>query len=351
MRNDGSFLRMTAVVCAVAMWLPSIAWAGNAEESLALAQRGAAFFKTSQYYAAATAFERAYQIDSRDAKNLRYAGRAWQEVGHWARALMLLESYVMVEANPDLKASIENKLTALRQATPTQIAEALAVATRRFPEAHLSYEAALAFEKLGDAAALKRAAQFLEVARLTATARDKDSIDAAIRRVQARRTELEHKPAEVRMDPKIDARSEAKPADKPQVARPTPDAGSEPGIPHVEIAKPATVPASWHGWALLGSGAAVGLGGLGLYVATRPDQQALDKDLALDSAGMVTQISKEAAKERASSVNARIGTAVALGVVGLSAAAIGGWMLWHAPKRVSVLPGPGTAGVALAVRF
>ena len=171
---------------------PSPAWAGPVEESAELAQKGAAAFKNKQYYEAATAFMQAYQFDKRDPKNLRYAGRAWQEIGHWQRALNLLERYVEVEPDEALRTSIVDKLEPLRKATPQQILDALLDATKRFPEAQLEEEAALALEKIGDEAALKKAEKFYEVARLGAVQpNDRERIEAGLKRVQSRLVEVQ----------------------------------------------------------------------------------------------------------------------------------------------------------------
>jgi tetratricopeptide (TPR) repeat protein len=150
------FDRLAAVVSLVALLVPHVALAGNVEESHAMAEKGAAAFKNQQFYEAAVAFEKAYQLDRRDAKNLRYAGRAWQEIGDWQRARNLLERYAEVESDAGAKASIGKYLDPLRQATPQQVLAKLIEATQKFPEAQLEEEAALQLEKVGDEASLKQ---------------------------------------------------------------------------------------------------------------------------------------------------------------------------------------------------
>lgn len=192
---------------------PQLAFA--VETSADHAQKGAGHFKKQRYFEAALAFERAYQLDAKDAKNLRYAGRAWQEVGYWARARMLLERYVEVEQNQEHRASILDKLEALRKAMPTEVAAALVGATQKYPEARLEDEAALALEKLGDLESLRKAAKFMEVARLGAeTPGDRERIEVQIARIQARLAELEREPVRpeiVKPDPA-----------QPDAARPDP---------------------------------------------------------------------------------------------------------------------------------
>ena len=211
--------RVIALTCAASLlWAgtaPSPAWAGPAEESAALAQKGAAAFKNKQFFEAATAFMQAYQLDRRDQMNLRYAGRAWQEIGHWQRALNLLERYLEVEKDESLRTSVVEKLEPLRKASPQQILDALLDATKRFPEAQLEEEAALALEKIGDEAALKKAEKFYEVARLGAVqTTDRDRIETSLKRVQARLVEVQ---------------KQGQTAPPPPIVPPPPGTGTSPG--------------------------------------------------------------------------------------------------------------------------
>lgn len=248
--------RLVALVTALLVALPASAFAGQAEESLAMAQQGADHFKKNEFYEAALKFERAWQLDPKDPKYLRYAGRAWQEVGHWKRARELLELYFEVETNAEHKLSILEKLEPLRKATPEATAEALAEATKKYPQAKLAGEAALAFEALGDEASLRRAQRFWELARLSAsTPAEKAPIDEALQRVQARLLELGRK-------------KEPPPEDKP------PHQPQQPPVP------PTPPPTSNRGTALAlyaGGGALLAGGVLVAVLGTRVASEANDK--------------------------------------------------------------------------
>ncbi len=185
--------------------LPAVALAG-AEEAQVNARKGAEYFKANAFYEAALEFEKAYGQDPQDLKNLRYAGRAWQEVGYWERALVLLERYYSLETDAKLKESVLEKLEPLRKATPRDKAEALDTATRKFAQAHLEPEAAKAFESLGDEASLRRAVTHLELARLSANEGEKQRLDVDIRRV---RDKIEAAGRAV-VAPKVEAKVEAK---------------------------------------------------------------------------------------------------------------------------------------------
>ncbi len=167
-RRGASWVGLLLVLLATIAGAPSAAAAGPTESALALNDKGAALFKRKQYVEAAAAFERAYAIDPRDFRVLRYAGRCWQEIGDWERALALLERYVKLETDAEARATIQPSLDKLRAATPAQKAEALAAATRAYPHARLEEAAARALEALGGRANLLRAVEQLEVARLAA---------------------------------------------------------------------------------------------------------------------------------------------------------------------------------------
>lgn len=108
-----ALLRMILALSAVVAALPSAARAAPADDARGYAEQGAEHFKTGRHADAAEAFERAWQIDPTDVRNLRYAGRARQEVGHLQRARLLFERYVAIEPDPALKASIQPHLEKL----------------------------------------------------------------------------------------------------------------------------------------------------------------------------------------------------------------------------------------------
>lgn len=167
------------------------AWATPIEDAEAAAKKGAESFKNNQFHEAAVQFERAAQLDPTDPRNLRYAGRAWQELGHWKRALVLLEAYLRIESNPEHRASIMDKIELLRRASPIEVAEALTGALAKYPQARLEAEAARAWEEAGTEQALVKAMELWEVARVRAmTDADKASAEAGIQRVAQRKLDV-----------------------------------------------------------------------------------------------------------------------------------------------------------------
>jgi hypothetical protein len=108
------------------------------------------------------------------------------------------------------------------------------------------------------------------------------------------------------------------------------------------------------GWALVGSGTAVALGGLILYAITTPDISKYNAAMAQKDpvTGQVIGLSAQEAAAQHSSINARVGAGLALTGVGAIAAGVGAWwLLTSPPKAVTLLPGPGLTGASLAVRF
>ncbi len=241
--------------------------AGPAEEAAAAAQKGAEAFKANQFYEAAVAFQRAAQLDGADPTNLRYAGRAWQEVGHLKRALTLLELYLKIEPDPARKVSIEEKIAPLRRATPVQIADALGQALTKFPQARLEAEAAKAYEAVGDEPSLKRAAELWEIARVRAASdSDRQAADAGIGRVSQRLLDGKAKRDKEDEERKL-REAAAKQADgKPKVGDPK-VGDPKPGDAMGGVSKPA--PGSALSTVLLISGGTLAVGGLALAMVGR----------------------------------------------------------------------------------
>ncbi len=178
-RTDGAAVSSSARLAAharcagrllalVLLCVPLRAQAGG-EDAQHFAEKGAEAFKAAQYWEAAVAFEKAAQLEPGNPKNLRYAGRAWQEVGHLRKALVLLEAYLKIEPDAALKASAEEKIAPLRNLTPQQHVDALTAALVKYPQARMESEAAKAYEELGDEAAFKKAAELWEVAKVRAS--------------------------------------------------------------------------------------------------------------------------------------------------------------------------------------
>jgi tetratricopeptide (TPR) repeat protein len=349
--------------------LPGLA--NPADDAASHAQRGADHFKKGQYLDAAQAFERAWQLDPSDSKHLRYAGRAWQEVGHWFKARLLMERYLEIEKDPNLRASVVEKLEPLRKATPQEVAEALVGATERYPHGRLELEAAQALEDLGDERSLQRALGLIEVAKLAATNEgERDKVDAAARRVKARLADLQKTkdagPAPTPEPPKVAPEPVPAPAPaeapKPVVVQPQP-------APVVAVREPAPVPtpapepaASWRkpvGWSCVGVGAVLAVLGVKQLLATADasadyDAKIAQKDAAGKVIGYGTDIdAPNRAQRAAEDVNTGgkiggglAGVGAALGVAGVVVLAT-----QPADKAAAWRTGVGLGGVILAARF
>lgn len=162
-------LTLLLLTLTAAVSLPArAAWAALSatDESKALAVKGADLFKKGQFLDAAQAFEKAYALDAKDFRVLRYAGRAWQEVGFYDRALKLLTRYLEIETDAELAQSAKANVAKLKATTPAERAAALDQATRKYPQARLEDEAAKAYETLGDVKSLERAIELWEVVRV-----------------------------------------------------------------------------------------------------------------------------------------------------------------------------------------
>ena len=322
---------LSALALAVALaftGLPLSAFAGAAEDAKALNVKGADLFKKGDFLAAAQAFEKAYALDSRDFRVLRYAGRAWQEIGFYERALTLLERYYGLETEAKAKETLLPSLEKLRKATPLERAAALEQSTKKYPQAHLEDEAAKALEALGDVESLRRAVPLWEVARLGA--RDdavKQRIDEQLQRLRERIAGLD-KAA-------VSAAAEAKNA--PPAGGPL---GDKSGVAVRADAKPSTTQ-----WVLWGTGAAVAAGGAALWVVGAGKSSAANDDA---KAGKLDFGAYEAKRDSADTLYF---TGIGLAAAGV-ATIVSGFLL---------KPGPGEAPrstlwvrpdrVELAVRF
>ncbi len=245
---------------------PVLAWAAG-DDARQFAEKGAEAYKAAQYWEAAVAFEKAAQLDPSDPKNLRYAGRAWQQVGHLRKALVLLEAYLKIEPDAALKASAEEKIAPLRTLTPQQHVEALSAALVKYPQARLESEAAKAHEEIGDEASFKKAAELWEVAKVRA-ASDAERLVAenGSARVAQRLFDLRAKRE------KEEADRRQKEADAKANAGKTGDGKGQPGT-----AKPADA-ASPMTTMLYGAGGALVAGGVALVLVGRNTATTVDAD-------------------------------------------------------------------------
>lgn len=286
-----------------------------AEKSLELARDGAGHFKEKRYIEAARAFESAYRTNPVDPRNLRYAGRAWEEVGVIDRAISLFERYLQVETNPEYRQSIVSRLDKLKAITAKERAEALAMATIKYPQGRLEEEAAQAFERLGDKASLDRAIKLYETSRLWAeTPEAKAKVDANINRVRKAIDDLERK------------------ANEPD--KPDPGTGL-PGQPH----KPAEPEGDTLGMVLyiVGGVALVAGGGLGGYGYLSYDQAIQDND----AGKFATRDAYDSATESARTMNQAGYGLAAVGVGVLGWAIVRTVMRGDPADKAAPVPAPG----------
>lgn len=196
-RKHPRALRFAACAVSVALVLPASLPAAaqtKSEKSFALAKEGAGHYKAKRYLEAARLFEEAYRVNPVDPRNLRYAGSAWNKVGHWERALNLLERYSQLATNAAHRQSIQPRIAELKKKTPRERADQLALATVKYPQGKLEIEAARALERLGKKNDLERALKLYETARLWATSPALSAqVNADIDRVKNKLIELEKK--------------------------------------------------------------------------------------------------------------------------------------------------------------
>ncbi|HAN30078.1 MAG TPA: hypothetical protein DCQ06_00635 [Myxococcales bacterium] len=250
-----------ALICVLLCSVPAAAQQQDATSaqvrSLILARSGATHFRGKRFLAAARAFEEAYRLNPVDPRNLRYSGRAWQEVGALERALSLLERYALLESKAKFRASIQPRIEELQKLSARQRAEALASATRRYPQGKLEVDAARSLVRLGSRSDMQRALKLYETARIWASDSTTRSLVAAA--IDKIRTDL--------------AKPEAPPAKAPTPAAVTPIARP---VPAVVATKPDSSSSSI-GWYI--AGGVVAAAGVGSWLAGYVTLNSANQDL------------------------------------------------------------------------
>lgn len=293
-------------------------WAAQtaADESKAWAAKGADLFKKALFLDAAQAFEKAYSLDAKDFRVLRYAGRSWQEVGFYDRALKLLLRYVDLETDPELRKTANAQIDKLKAATPVERADALDRATKKYPQARLEDEAAKAYEAIGDARSLERALELWEVARLSLP--DETSKRYVDGRIQELRDRIKGLNAPAQQAPKVTAQAAA------------------PASGDISVAQYA----AWGGGVAL-----VGLGAALMVVGAAEGRDANDSYQA-------HKTSYAAYKDAHGAGDLKYFSGIGLTVVG-AGAAVAGFFLGpsDAPNKPAVWLAPDPSGLVVAGRF
>lgn len=141
----------------------------------------------------------------------------------------------------------------------------------------------------------------------------------------------------------------ATPAVVPPPHRPQGETADPAGLPTVHAASTRGTADRTMAWTVAVAGAAVALSGLTLYLVTLDDIDGYEQDLRTDSEGLVSGVPYDQAQARQATINTRIGSAAALGAVGIVASGIGTWLLLRSPVQVAVLAAP--SGVWVTARF
>jgi tetratricopeptide (TPR) repeat protein len=110
------------------------------------------------------------------------------------------------------------------------------------------------------------------------------------------------------------------------------------------------------GWTLVGTGAALVLGGAAVWLYGNTQERTLMVDIAPVNGYATGAIHYQDAKARADAAGAHQSLGLGLAGAGIVAAGVGTWLLLREPdkqpsSRVSVGPGPGWAGMSLTGRF
>lgn len=334
-----------AMTCALA--LPQNATAGPATSRSKVVQT---LITAAQKEFDAAHFERAGQLfleiwrqDKTLPPALYNAARAWHLAGKLDKAEELYREYLAlpgIEAAP--RAKIEEQLADLR----LRRAEAYADDAG---QAEKAANFALAVRLWGEALQIQpKPAWLLRRARAEHLA---GNAEAAIKGYD-RYLELATEAAPDRADA-LRWRAELQPSAPAATTRPATGGPALPSGAAVGTVaggssdhEVASAPDRTLAWAVLGGGAAVGLGGVGLYLATLSDQAAYEASLAAKTGGKYSGTAYEDAKASADAINGRVRLAWAVGGVGAVTAGVGAWLLLKRPGKVAVAPVPGGAVVA-----
>ncbi len=330
----------------------------KAKVAEAMAVQAGKAFETGDYSRAADLYLNAYRTDANSAF-LYGAARSQHLAGRMDQATELYQQFLTAaNADPERQKRAREYLAEIERSKAVALAADAEKAQREDPKlaaslyldayklaptrVDLLFRAAVAGQQAGDLAAAQ--AQFAEyLAQAPATASERSQAQA---RLDSIRRKLSPQTAP---EPQPQVAPEPAPPPKPEPPpRPEPIATT---LPPVGVQAPATEPARWPGWALVGAGGGLAVVGLVLYLGAAADNKQYQSDLAVtNGAGQISGLTHEEAAARAASINGRMGAAAGLAGAGLAAAGVGTWLLVRTPLRAAVVV-PQPSGALLVWRF
>ena len=323
-----------------------------------MAERALAAYESGDYDRAADLYASAFHTDA-NPDYLYAQARAEQVGGKADLAVSHLEAVIAnPESSADRKAKATDLLDGLRVARLDKRVSAgeaaaksgdnrlaaqiwLDVVQSAPKRVDLYYLAGVALQQSGDAqGALGAFDSYLQKARQDA----QDRSQAKLRRDSlAEKLRAGSKPKAVETEkPKEPLQTDVAP-----VAVPPPIV-----VPPPMVAKPAGSTTPTLGYVLAGTGAACAVGGVVLYVLTRPDVTAFQNATAAGANGQILGTDLQTATAQHMAIQTRETTAIALTGAGVVMAGVGAWLLLSAPNvKVAWTPGPALVGSGLAWRF
>ncbi len=367
-RLAGRWLGLLLVLLCASVSLPALA-VDKAKVAEAMAGKAGKAFETGDYARAADLYLNAWRTDANSAF-LYGAARSQHLAGRTEQAKDSYQQFLTAaNADPERQKRAREYLAEIERSKAVALAADAEKAQRDDPKLAASlyldayklaptrddllFHAAVAEQQAGDlASAQTRFEAYLANAPPGAAERSQaqarlDSIRRKLNPAVVAQPQPEFKP-EPKPEPKPDLKAEPKPEPKVEwTPAPQPDSVQPP----LGVQTPATEPARWPGWALVGTGGALAVVGLVVYMGAVSDNKVLKNDLAeLNAGGLINGVTHEEAVSMASSINTRMGVAAGLAGAGLVAAGVGSWLLVRTPVRAAVvLPQPG--GAMLVWRF
>ncbi len=322
-------------------------------------------FEGGDYARAADLYLNAYRTDANSAF-LYGAARSQHLAGRLDQANELYQQFLTAaNADPERQKRAREYLAEIERSKAVALAADAEKAQRDDPKLAASlyqdayklapmrpdllFRAAVAEQQAGD---LTAAQKDFEVYLAKAQANAPERTQAQARLESIRRKLNPQVTPELVAPPELKAPVEPKPEAKP-VAPPETKSVVQPDLPRppIGVEAPAVAPSRWPGWAMVGLGGALAVGGLVVYLGAASANSQLQQDLTVtNDAGQISGLTHEEAQSRAAAINTRMGVAAGLAGAGVAAAGVGTWLLVRTPARAAVVvPQPG--GALLVWRF